>query len=82
VLSELRVLGLGVAIDDFGTGYSSLKYVRQLPVTELKIDQSLITNVIECPSEQAIVFSIIELAKRLNLRTVAEGIEREQEWKI
>ena len=82
VLSELHALGLGNAIDGFGAGYSSLKYVRQLPVTELKIDQSLTINVIECLNVQAIVFFIIELAKRLNLRTVAEGIEREQEWKI
>lgn len=82
ILNRLSSLGVGIAIDDYGTGFSSLNYVRKLPVTELKIDRSLVSNISNNLNEQAIVSAIIELAKRLELSTVAEGIESETEYSV
>jgi diguanylate cyclase (GGDEF)-like protein/PAS domain S-box-containing protein len=75
VLTSLRELGVGVALDDFGTGYSSLTNVRQLPVTTLKIDRSFVQNIASRPDDLAIAASVVELAKAIGLRTVAEGVE-------
>lgn len=77
VLQHLRELGLSVAIDDFGTGYSSLAYLAQLPVSVLKIDQSFTRRITEKAKIGAIVHSIGELARGLDLRVVAEGVETE-----
>lgn len=74
ILSELRKLGINIAIDDFGTGHSSLSRLRQLTVSTLKIDKSFIKNLNE-DDDNLIVKSIIMLAKGLNLRLVAEGVE-------
>ncbi|HTG48662.1 MAG TPA: EAL domain-containing protein [Actinomycetota bacterium] len=75
-LTELKALGVQLAIDDFGTGYSSLNYVRRFPVDILKVDKSFIDGVTEGGESSALTAAVIELASILNLRPVAEGIER------
>ena len=77
-LTRLRNIGVRTSIDDFGTGYSSLSYLRQLPVHALKIDRSFISDLSDEPGSDAIVRSIIELARNLRLETVAEGVEDER----
>ncbi len=75
-LTELKELGVQLAIDDFGTGYSSLNYVRRFPVDILKVDKSFIDGVSEGGESSALTAAVIELAGILNLKPVAEGIER------
>jgi EAL domain-containing protein (putative c-di-GMP-specific phosphodiesterase class I) len=75
-LTELKSLGVRLAIDDFGTGYSSLNYVRRFPVDILKVDKSFIDGVTEGGESSALTAAVIELAGILNLKPVAEGIER------
>ena len=79
VLAELREMGVRVAIDDFGTGYSSLSYLRQFQVNKLKIDRSFIHEVAVNTDDQAITAAIIQMAKCLNLRVTAEGVENEEQ---
>jgi diguanylate cyclase (GGDEF)-like protein len=77
VLDELAALGIRIAIDDYGTGYSSLAYLHRLPVQELKIDRSFVTNLPNEPSNRIIVRSSIAMAHSLGLSVVAEGAEDE-----
>lgn len=77
VLQELREMGVSLSIDDFGTGYSGMSYLRTLPVQEIKIDRSFVLNIADSDRDREIVGSIIGLARRLNLRVVAEGVETE-----
>jgi diguanylate cyclase len=77
VVGALADLGVTVSIDDFGTGYSSLAYLRDLPVAELKLDRSFTADLLTDARTGAIVASTIELAHRLGLRVVAEGVEDE-----
>jgi EAL domain-containing protein (putative c-di-GMP-specific phosphodiesterase class I) len=78
-LRELRDLGVRIAIDDFGAGYSSLGYIRQFPVDILKVDKSFIDRIDEGERELALAAAIIDMAKVLNLRPIAEGVERQQQ---
>jgi diguanylate cyclase (GGDEF)-like protein len=80
VLAELHGMGVGLSLDDFGTGYSSLAYLRQLPVDEIKIDRSFVTNMLREDSDATIVRSTIDLARNLGLRVVAEGVEDAETW--
>jgi diguanylate cyclase len=78
-LQALKALGVEIAIDDFGTGYSSLSYLQQFPFDTLKIDRCFIRNIQDNPSQAAITQAIIEMAKTLKLKIVAEGVETEAE---
>ena len=82
VLTALKEIGCSVSIDDFGTGYSSLAYLKRFPVDNLKIDISFIKEVVKDPDSASIVMAIINMAHTLNLKTIAEGIETEEQWNL
>ncbi len=82
LLKNIRNLGCSVSIDDFGTGYSSLAYIKKLPLDVIKIDQSFIKDIPGFFEDEAIVSTIIELGKGLNLRIIAEGIENPKQEKF
>lgn len=81
-MEQLRSIGVTFSLDDFGTGFSSLSYLRQLPIDELKIDRSFVENLLYDEDGYAIVQSILQLARSLNLSVVAEGIEKFEQWQI
>jgi len=78
-MNELKKLGISFSVDDFGTGYSSLSYLHQLPIDELKIDQSFVRNISTSSENEVIVDTIIVMAQQLNLKIVAEGVETPEE---
>lgn len=80
-MHALRRLGINFAIDDFGIGYSSLSYLRQLPVSVLKIDRSFVTGMAH-PGGDTLVRTIVQMARSLDLQVVAEGVETQRQWEI
>jgi EAL domain-containing protein (putative c-di-GMP-specific phosphodiesterase class I) len=76
MLGELRDKGVLVALDDFGTGYASLTHLQQFPVDVIKLDRSFIARIdARDPKATAVIDAVLQMAKRLDLQTVAEGIE-------
>jgi diguanylate cyclase (GGDEF)-like protein len=82
LLGELSAFGITISIDDFGTGYSSLAYLQQLPARELKIDKSFVFPIATNEGAASIVRSVIDLARNLGLKVVAEGIEDQAAWDV
>jgi EAL domain-containing protein (putative c-di-GMP-specific phosphodiesterase class I) len=82
VLTHLKEIGINISVDDFGTGYSSLAYLKDLPVSELKIDRSFVKDMVEQTRNRAIVQSTIDMAHHLGLRVVAEGVEDQSTWEL
>jgi EAL domain-containing protein (putative c-di-GMP-specific phosphodiesterase class I) len=82
VLGALRERGVGISLDDFGTGYSSLLYLRDLPLTELKIDRAFMSRVPESEEDLAIVRSVARLGRFLGLAVVAEGVETPEQMQV
>ncbi|MGB8650983.1 MAG: EAL domain-containing protein [Mycobacteriales bacterium] len=79
-LRRLETLGVSLSLDDFGTGWSSLVQLRQLPVSEIKVDRSFVSRMDSDPRDLAIVSSVIDLARGLGMRVVAEGVEDDATW--
>lgn len=79
LLRELRSMGVTISIDDFGTGYSSLAYLRTLPVSEIKIDRSFVANLDTDQVNAGLVKAIVDLATTLGMKTIAEGVESDEE---
>ena len=82
MLKKIKKLGIDVSLDDFGTGYSSLSYLHSFPTDILKIDRSFVSNIHEDEESLEIVKAIVVLAKSLNLKIIAEGIETPEQYEI
>jgi diguanylate cyclase (GGDEF)-like protein/PAS domain S-box-containing protein len=82
VLKRLKDVGVSLSVDDFGTGYSSLSYIRKLPVDTLKIDQAFVREVARDPDAASIISAITGMARSLGLRTIAEGVEQEDQRNV
>ncbi len=80
IMHELKEFGISFSMDDFGIGYSSLSYITQLPINELKIDRSFVSNLHENSQNKAMVSSILSLAKTFDLKIVAEGVETPEQF--
>jgi len=81
-LRRLREYGLAISLDDFGTGYSSLNYLRKLPIDVLKIDKSFIDHICTDTFDEYMIHMIVDLANRLGIRTMAEGVETEEQYNM
>jgi len=81
-LRTIKQLGVRIAIDDFGTGYSSLAHLQRFPVDELKIDRSFVSRLDGNPDGEALVHTLVQLARALSIETLAEGIERPEQLSI
>ncbi|RUO26853.1 hypothetical protein CWE09_09235 [Aliidiomarina minuta] len=81
-MARLKKVGVRFSLDDFGTGYSSLGYLNRLPIDELKIDQSFVSDMTDDEHHQVLIRTILSLGKTLSLTTIAEGVETEQQFTI
>jgi EAL domain-containing protein (putative c-di-GMP-specific phosphodiesterase class I)/DNA-binding NarL/FixJ family response regulator len=81
-LARLRIKGFGLSIDDYGTGYSSMQQLTRIAFTELKIDQSFVTNAAKQESAKVILESSLDMARKLNITAVAEGVETQADWNL
>ncbi|HEU0188589.1 MAG TPA: EAL domain-containing response regulator [Gallionella sp.] len=79
-LARLRMHGFGLSIDDYGTGFSSMQQLTRVPFSELKIDRSFVTDCATNHSLRVIVESSIDMARKLHVKSVAEGVETQEEW--
>ncbi|HEY1928521.1 MAG TPA: EAL domain-containing protein [Caulobacteraceae bacterium] len=82
LLRRLRAMGVGLSVDDFGTGYSNLAYLDRLPITEIKIDRSLVGDLRLNPARRIIVGAVIALGRELEIDVVAEGVERVEDLEV
>jgi EAL domain-containing protein (putative c-di-GMP-specific phosphodiesterase class I) len=81
-LTRLRMKGFGLSIDDYGTGYSSMQQLMRVPFTELKIDQSFVSHASRQESSRLILESSLDMARKLNITSVAEGAETQEDWNL
>jgi len=82
ILLELQALGIQIALDDFGTGYSSLAYLKRFPIDKLKIDKAFIDGLPEDKDDIALTKSMIDVAANLNMTTIAEGVESQEQYQF
>ncbi len=78
-LMSLKKWGISLTLDDFGTGYSSLSYLKKLPIDKIKIDMSFIKGIPHNSDDVSITLTIISMAKNLNLKVLAEGVETKEQ---
>jgi EAL domain-containing protein (putative c-di-GMP-specific phosphodiesterase class I) len=81
-LARLRMKGFGISINDYGTGYSTMQQLSRIPFTQLKIDRLFVSGAVSRANVRTILESSIQLARKLGLQSVAEGVEQEEEWSL